>query len=302
MIDNVYLGNYEIHFENSYGIVKDIEKSVYFRLTGSAYQYLLGHYNEPDFAEHLEKKLQNKYPNNETDKTLLHITYKNKFNSLVDRLPSFLFDYGFVWSMILLILLPGTMLMFIDTRTNSYNDVNIIIYILFLILNIIFHEFGHVLFCLSAGRKVKSYGFKLNYGLPMFYIDTSDICMATKRKRILTSLGGIYFNSFIGLSLFLWYVIFKSDVALKLINISYFFVASNILPFLKLDGYYVISDLLEVGNLNKSARKSLVNFFKKKSERTLKSLSLSVYYIFSVIFVIIIGVGIINSLYKWIMT
>lgn len=84
MIDNVRLEKYEIHFENSYGIVKDIEKSVYFRLSGSTYQYLLGHYKELDFAEHLEKKLLDKYPDNTKDKTLLHITYKNKFNALVE--------------------------------------------------------------------------------------------------------------------------------------------------------------------------------------------------------------------------
>ena len=302
MIDNVRLEKYEIHFENSYGIVKDIEKSVYFRLSGSTYQYFLGHYKEPDFAEHLEKKLFDKYPDNTKDKTLLHITYKNKFNALVEWLPAFLFDYGFVWCIILLMLLLGTIIITFDTRTNSYNDVNIIIYIMFLVLNILFHEFGHVLFCLIAGREVKSYGFKLNYGLPMFYVDTSDICMASKKKRILTSLGGIYFNSFLGLLLFVWYVIFKNDIALKLINISYFFVISNILPFVKLDGYYVISDLLEVGNLNKAARRSLVSLLKKPSSRTCKNFFLSCYYIFSIIFIISIGVRIINSLYNWIMT
>lgn len=104
-----------------------------------------------------------------------------------------------------------------------------------------------------------------------------------KEEKILTSLGGVYLNSLIGLLIFMCYVLFKNDIALKLINISYFFVISNILPFVKLDGYYVISDLLEVSNLNKAARSSLVNLLKNSPSRTYKNIFWQV-IIFSVLF------------------
>lgn len=171
-----------------------------------------------------------------------------------------------------------------------------------MILNILFHEFGHILFCLKAGREVKSYGFKLNYGLPMFYVDTSDICMGTKKDKILTSLGGIYFNSLFGILIFLFYIICNNIFALDLLNISYFFVVSNILPFVKLDGYYVISDLLEVNNLNKTAYINLINLLKNPSNLTCKKIFLSFYYIFSFLFIVFIAIGVISTLYNWVMT
>lgn len=302
MIDNIYIGNYEIHFSNNYGIVKDINKSVYFRLSGMTYKYLCEHYYEDTFDRQLEKILQNKYPYSHKDKFLLNITYKHSFDSLAACLPSFLFTYSLVCFVILLMLVLGTVLMTFDTTTSSYNGINFIIYILFLIINIVMHEFGHILFCLNAGCEVKSYGFKFNYGVPMFYVDTSDICMAQKKGRVLTSLGGIYFNSIIGLLLFIWYLFFENIIILRLINISYFFVLSNILPFIKLDGYYILSDILEVNNLNKVARNSFFNLLKRSSIRTFKKILLSIYYIISLIIILLICYTIISKIYSWIIT
>lgn len=302
MIDNIYIGNYEIHFSDNYGIVKDIKKSVYFRLSGVAYKYLCEHYYEDAFDRQLEKILQNRYPHSQKDKFLLNITYKHSFDNLITCLPSFLFTYSFVCFIILLMLILGTILLACNKIISSYNSINFIIYILFLVINIIMHEFGHIIFCLNAGREVKSYGFKFNYGVPMFYVDTSDICMAQKKEKILTSLGGIYFNSLIGLLLFIWYIFFENVIILRLINISYFFVLSNILPFIKLDGYYVVSDILEVNNLNKMARNSFFNLFKEPSIRTFKEILLSVYYIISIIIILLICYAIINTIYSWVIT
>lgn len=100
MIENVNLGKYEIHFDNSYGIVKDKEKSIYFRLSGCSYKYLIDNYNKPNFSERLEKGLKNKYPDNITDNTLIRIMYKNHLEGLFKIIPRFMFNYIIVLSTI----------------------------------------------------------------------------------------------------------------------------------------------------------------------------------------------------------
>jgi len=52
------------------------------------------------------------------------------------------------------------------------------------------HELGHALAAKHAGREVPAAGFLVYYGIPSVFVDTSDVWMAGRRARMLTTAAG----------------------------------------------------------------------------------------------------------------
>lgn len=298
-MNNIRIEDYEIRFEDKYCIVKDTKNVVYFRINGSAYKYVLEHYKDTDFYIKIEKILRGKRNNKKVSFVKFH--YKNRLDGVVEKIPSFVFDYRFVLFVIGVYTVFGSVALFHSIYGDVYSEKSGWIYVLMLIVNIFFHEVGHIIFCLHAGRQINSYGFKLNYGIPMFYVDTSDICMASKKDRIMTSLGGVYLNSLIGLMTVAKNFVLCGGIGKDALTlIPYFFVISNLLPFMKLDGYYILSDLIEVGNLNKSAKKNICRTQRNVGLDERKKGFLFGYYIASVLFCSIVILRIVYTFLNWI--
>lgn len=298
-MNNICTKNYEIRFECNYCIVKDINKCIYLRVKGLAYNYILQHYSEADFSFQLEKLFKGKHIN--TKKSLLEMQCKTNKSRIVERMPSFLFDYRIVLFVIGIYMVLGSFLLYTSIFESDYKIERTCTYVIILIANIFFHEIGHIIFCLRAGRFVNSYGFKLNYGIPMFYVDTSDICMASKKDRIMTSLGGVYLNSIIGLMIIIQDYLSSGEIRItSLIFIPYFFVISNLIPFMKLDGYYILEDLMDISNLNERASHSLHNTLKRNEARSRINLILLTYHISSILFFLIVIIRILYIFLSWI--
>jgi putative peptide zinc metalloprotease protein len=124
-------------------------------------------------------------------------------------------------------------------------------------VSIFAHEAGHALSAKHYGREVDRMGIGWYWYAPIFFIDTSDMWLANRRQRIWTSVAGTYADAVIaGLAAF---IALAADSPL-LISISWQFaltsylaVAFNLNPLLELDGYYVLSDLLDEPNLRRKA-------------------------------------------------
>lgn len=121
----------------------------------------------------------------------------------------------------------------------------------------VLHECGHALACKYYGRHINNAGIVLYYGSPCLYVDTSDIWMAPPRARIITSLAGPAVNLFIG-SVCSLIVLFIPDSAYstgiwRFAFVSYLLALVNLNPLLEFDGYYALTDLLEIPNLRSQA-------------------------------------------------
>lgn len=119
------------------------------------------------------------------------------------------------------------------------------------------HEGGHALACKAYGRKINNAGLVLYYGSPCLYVDTTDIWMAPPQARILVSLAGPAVNIFIGslcsLTVCIFPMIEYSTFIWRFAFISYCIALINLNPLLEFDGYYALSDLLEIPNLRSRA-------------------------------------------------
>jgi multidrug efflux pump subunit AcrA (membrane-fusion protein) len=121
------------------------------------------------------------------------------------------------------------------------------------------HEFAHGLTCKHYGGEVHEVGFLLIFFMPCFYCNVSDAWLfKEKSKRLWVTLAGGYFELFFwSLTVFIWRV----TVPDSLVNYLAFMVMTacgvqtlfNFNPLLKLDGYYLLSDWLEVPNLQERA-------------------------------------------------
>ena len=121
------------------------------------------------------------------------------------------------------------------------------------------HEFGHALFCRKFGGEVHVMGVMLMIFTPMPYVDaTSSWSFRQRSKRVLVGAAGMIVELFVAaLATFLWAR--TGPGTLHTLAYNMMFVASvstlifNINPLLRFDGYYILSDLLEIPNLNQRA-------------------------------------------------
>jgi putative peptide zinc metalloprotease protein len=119
------------------------------------------------------------------------------------------------------------------------------------------HESGHALACFHARRTVNAAGFMIYLGIPIFFIDTTDVWMADRRARILTSVAGPYSECIMAGAASLAALFFPAGPAtaflFRFAVLSYIAVAQNLTPFLRLDGYYILMDAIDEANLREQA-------------------------------------------------
>lgn len=117
------------------------------------------------------------------------------------------------------------------------------------------HEFGHAIACRRFGGEVGNVGLAFVLGMPSPFVDVSSICRSPdKWKRIAVSLGGIYFELFAAsIAVLVWST--SHDIAVRQGALTAAIVASigslafNLNPLMRFDGYFALSDLVELPNL-----------------------------------------------------
>jgi putative peptide zinc metalloprotease protein len=115
------------------------------------------------------------------------------------------------------------------------------------------HELGHALVVTHFGRRVKSAGFMIYFGSPTFFVESSDALMMERKQRIVQSAAGPYSEVFLAgiTSILAWAYpdAGVSEILYRFSVLSYFVVFLNLVPFLELDGYWILSDLIQVPDL-----------------------------------------------------
>src|SRR5215831_8620379 len=146
-----------------------------------------------------------------------------------------------------------------------------LLFLWFVVLAVVtMHEFSHGLTCCHFGGKVKEVGFMLIYFQPAFYCDVSDSWMfPSKRDRMWVTFAGGYVQLIVwGVCTLIWRVTdpdtLINQIVLVVIVFSGLQTLVNFNPLIKLDGYYMLSDYLEIPNLRTKAVRSLWDWVGRK--------------------------------------
>jgi putative peptide zinc metalloprotease protein len=117
------------------------------------------------------------------------------------------------------------------------------------LLSMAFHECGHAAACRFSGGKPGVMGVGLYMVWPAFYTNVTDAYRLGRSGRLRTDLGGVYFNAVFVLATAAAYFVTGFEPLLVVIVIQHLEILQQFMPFLRLDGYYVVSDLTGVPDL-----------------------------------------------------
>jgi len=148
---------------------------------------------------------------------------------------------------------------FVATFAQSLSPAGFLGYLVALFIAKSVHELGHALTATRYGARVAHMGVAFLVMWPMLYTDTTESWrLADRRQRLaIASAGFISELALAGLATLAWHLAGEGPLKEAL-----FFVATtawvisftlNISPFMRFDGYFVLSDALDVPNLHERA-------------------------------------------------
>lgn len=134
----------------------------------------------------------------------------------------------------------------------------------------IWHELGHGLTCKRYGGEVHDIGFMFLYFSPAFYCRIDDAYMFPNRHhRMYCCFGGAYFEMMLCSIACAGWLLTPAEWVVHQIALTLVFftglsvILFNINPLIRLDGYYVLMDWLQVPGLRESSFEYLGNLVKK---------------------------------------
>jgi len=134
-------------------------------------------------------------------------------------------------------------------RETLYDPLFILLLLGLVALSAAFHECGHATACFYGGATPGAMGAGIYMVWPAFYTDVTDAYRLGKGGRLRTDLGGVYFNAIFSLATFGLYFLTGSEMLLIVVPLQIMEMLHQLLPFIRLDGYYVIGDLTGVPDM-----------------------------------------------------
>ena len=187
------------------------------------------------------------------------------------------------------------------------NPLYLTIPMLFFYVSLLIHELGHYCCCYKQNGIPGEIGVGAYFIMPVLYTNLDDVWKLSKRKRLLINLSGIYFqNSFLFLCEAACWIMGKDNAVMFFIY-AQLATLCNLIPFIKLDGYWIVVDLLDYSNLFRDMSKRLLNQVQfNKARKTLvkkkHNIWIELYYICFVCFITVFSCYLIyyfcSSFYK----
>ena len=167
-------------------------------------------------------------------------------------------------------------ILFIDNYTyfavslfDLYSVSTIITVMIAFFVLIVIHEFAHAVSCRLYGGEVNEFGFLLMYFQPCFYCDISDAWLfKKKRHRLAVTWAGPYSEIILlAFTMLVWRMTvpgsYFHQISQILVIVIWVTAVFNLNPLIKLDGYYLLSDWLEIPNLRDKSFTYVGNLFKR---------------------------------------
>jgi CRP-like cAMP-binding protein/Zn-dependent protease len=166
------------------------------------------------------------------------------------------------------------------------------------------HELGHASVLIHKGRRIKNAGFMLYFGSPAFFVDSSDGLMLDANARILQSFAGPFAEMVLsGASSILLFFLPQGPLGELLYRFSllnYFVILLNLVPLLELDGYWILSDFIQMPDLRPRSleftQHDLWHKLRKRERFSRQEVGLAAYGIAGVAFTIF---AVLSSAFFW---
>lgn len=163
------------------------------------------------------------------------------------------------------------------------------------------HELGHASVIKHYGKRIPSAGFLVYFGSPAFYVDAVDGLLLGRNQRMLQAFAGPFAESVLaGIASVLLFLAPDSSISpflFKFAVINYYVIFLNLIPLLELDGYWILSDAIEVPDLRARSmsfiQHDLWHKLRERSRFSLQEGALGIYALAGIaftIFTVVVGV------------
>jgi putative peptide zinc metalloprotease protein len=112
-----------------------------------------------------------------------------------------------------------------------------------------FHEFGHAAAARRAGAEPGAMGAGIYLVWPAFYTDVTDSYRLGRGGRVLTDLGGLYFNAIVAVGITGVWWLTRYDALLLIVATQILQMLRQLTPLVRFDGYHVLADVTGVPDL-----------------------------------------------------
>jgi putative peptide zinc metalloprotease protein len=112
-----------------------------------------------------------------------------------------------------------------------------------------FHELGHAAACRYGGARPGAMGAGLYLVWPAFYTDVDDCLRLSRWGRLRVDLAGLYFNAVFAVAVAGLWLLWREDALLLGVAAQLVQMVRQLAPFIRADGYHILSDLTGVPDL-----------------------------------------------------
>lgn len=194
----------------------------------------------------------------------------------------------------------------VQTNENVLDYINSLQILCLVYLSMFIHELGHATAAYKYGVNVGKIGFGLHMTYLIFFVDMTNIWRLDKTKRIVNDVCGMYFQLITIIPVFIFGVISNNPSLFIVVLIIMLSSLMNIIPVLRMDGYWLLTDYLNLQNVQIKAKQSITKLYYeikkkyvlKKENRTYTIAKSTYFYgVYSIIYSSVTALFIIIVLY-----
>jgi putative peptide zinc metalloprotease protein len=115
-----------------------------------------------------------------------------------------------------------------------------------IVISAAFHELGHAAGLRAGGKLPRAMGAGLYLVYPAFYTDVSENYQLKRWARVRTDLGGFYFNLIFATVMVALFFATGWEYLLFIVALVCLEIVHQLIPFVRLDGYWALADLLGI--------------------------------------------------------
>ncbi len=134
----------------------------------------------------------------------------------------------------------------------------LLLVVLVTVLSAGFHEFGHAAAARRGGATPGAMGAGIYLVWPAFYTDVTDSYRLGRWGRVLTDLGGLYFNAIVAVGIAGVWLVTQYDALLLVIATQILQMVRQLTPIVRFDGYHVLADITGVPDLFQRIKPTLL--------------------------------------------
>jgi putative peptide zinc metalloprotease protein len=147
-----------------------------------------------------------------------------------------------------------------DVTTVLTHPAQMLVVLGLMVSSMLFHEVGHATGARYGGARPGVIGMGLYVVWPAFYTDVTDAYRLNRAGRLRTDLGGVYFNLVFLVALLGLYEWTGAPVLVMAAILTHLEILQQLLPIVRLDGYFIMGDLVGVPDLFRWVKPILTSF------------------------------------------